>query len=132
MSQENVEIVRAIFAAYERRDYSAMVDLSHPDLEIRPGMTGFLEGTVYRGPDGHRQFLDDNDAAWAELHVEAQEYRDLGETVLALGQTWARGRDGIRVDGPGGWACELREGKLHRLRTFNSWAEALEAVGLSE
>jgi hypothetical protein len=25
----------------------------------------------------------------------------------------------------------MREGKLHRLRTFNSWAEALEAVGLS-
>jgi hypothetical protein len=71
-------------------------------------MTGWLEGTVYRGPDGHRQFLADTDAAWAEFHVEIQEYRDLGETVLVLGQTWALGRDGIRVDGPGGWsaACE--------------------------
>ena len=132
MSQENLETVRAMFEAYERGDYSANVDLVHSDLEIRPAMTGWLEGTVYRGLDGHRQFLEDNDAAWAEFHVEIQEYRDLGETVLVLGQTWALGRDGIRVDGPGGWVCGMREGKLHRLRTFNSWAEALEAVGLSE
>ena len=127
-----METVRSLLEAAERGDYSATVGLAHPDLEIRPALTGWLEGTVYRGPDGLRQFLEDTDAAWAEFHVEIQEYRDLGETVLALGQTWARGRDDIRVDDPGGWVCDMRQGKLHRLRTFNTWAEALEAVGLSE
>src|SRR5262245_3070841 len=115
MSQENVETVRSLFEAYERADHSTMAALAHPDLEIHPAMTGWRERTVYRGPDGQRQFIEDNDAAWAECHVEVQEYRDLGETVLVLGKTWAIGRDGIRIDDPGGWVCDMRQGKLHRV-----------------
>jgi ketosteroid isomerase-like protein len=132
MSQENVEIVRSMFEAYGGRDYPAASDAAHADIEIHPAMTGWLEGTVYRGPDGFRQFLEDVDAAWDEFRIEMHEYRDLGKTVLALGQTWGRGRDGIKVDSPGGWVCDMRQGKIQRFRSFNTWGEALEAVGLSE
>ncbi len=132
MSRENVEVVRSMFEAAERRDYAACVGAAHADIEVHPAMTGWLEGTVYRGRDGFRAFLEDVDAEWDEFHVEMEEYRDLGENVLALGQTWGRGRDGIKVDSPGGWVCEMQGGKVRRFRSFNTWEEALEAVGLSE
>jgi len=54
-----------------------------------------------------------------EFRIEMHEYRDLGRTVLALGQTWGRGRDGIKVDSPGGWVCDMRQGKIQRFRSFN-------------
>ena len=47
MSQENVEIVRRWNAAYNRRDFETMFELSDPDLEF----TSIFSATesVFRG-----------------------------------------------------------------------------------
>ena len=36
MSQENVEIVRRVSVAYNRRDVGAMLDELHPEIEWHP------------------------------------------------------------------------------------------------
>jgi ketosteroid isomerase-like protein len=33
MSQENVEVVRRVYAAFAARDWEALADLCHPDLD---------------------------------------------------------------------------------------------------
>jgi ketosteroid isomerase-like protein len=54
MSQENVELVRAAYAAGERRDLAYILDHADPDIEIvePPGMPG---AGAYRG---HQWLLD--------------------------------------------------------------------------
>jgi len=41
-------------------------------------------------------------------------------------------RAGPAVERELGEVCTVREGKVVRVRLFGSWAEALEAAGLSE
>ena len=70
MSQENVEVVRSMFAAYRAGEVEAVIDAADPDIELRPGLVGGLEGTVYRGWEGFRAFLEDVDAAWELFRIE--------------------------------------------------------------
>jgi ketosteroid isomerase-like protein len=132
MSQQNVEIVRSMFAAYRAGEIEAVIDAADADIELRPGLVGGLEGTVYRGGEGFRAFLEDIDAAWEEFRIETEEFRDLGETVLVLGHQRARSRDGMNLEASAGWVCGMRRGKIARFQSFPSSAEALEAVGLRE
>jgi ketosteroid isomerase-like protein len=57
MSRHNVEIVQSMFAAYGAGDFEAMLDTADADIELRPGIVGGPEGTVYRGSEGFRAFL---------------------------------------------------------------------------
>ena len=57
MSQENVEIVRRVSDAYNRRDVEAMLDELHAEIEWHPWLQLQLGGaaTVYRGHQGVRK-----------------------------------------------------------------------------
>jgi|SRR5215211_5040117 len=132
MSRENVEVVRSMFEAYGRRDVSGVIACVHPDVEVHPGLVGVLEGTVYRGRDGFKRFVEDVDAAWVQYGIEPEEFRDLADTVLVLGRARGHGRDGIVVDAQAGWVCVMREGKVRRFQSFVKRNDALAAVGLSE
>ena len=133
MSQENVEVVSSFFAAFARRDPHAAAKLLDPEVEVRPAIVGGLEGTVYRGVSGNRQFWADVDAAWATFRIEPQQFRDLGGRVLVLGRAIARARgSGIMLDEASAWIAEVRGGKIVRFQSFTSQTDALEAAGLSE
>jgi ketosteroid isomerase-like protein len=133
MSQEDVEVVRALFDAYREQDVDTVLEMVDPDIEVRPSIAGGPEGTVYRGLDGFRQFLANVEAAWADFRIETEEFYHLGNTVLVLGRSFARGEgSGVLVEANTGWVCGVRQGKVHRFRSFTSREEALEAVGLKE
>jgi ketosteroid isomerase-like protein len=58
------------------------------DVEWHPAIEPGLEGkaTIYRGHDGARRvWREDRGEAWERLTNRPQEFRDLGESVLALG-----------------------------------------------
>jgi ketosteroid isomerase-like protein len=133
MSQENIEAVRSLFAAFARRDLDAAASVLHREVEIRPAIVGGPEGVVYRGLRGNQQFWADIDAAWTEFRIEPQEFRDLGKLVLVLGRAVARAPgSGITLDEASAWIAEVREGQIVRFRSFTSQREALEAAGRSE
>ena len=137
MSQENVEISRRIFEAFNRTFTEATNDLYallDPDVEWIPIMA-ILEGTTYHGHEGVRQWFEDVKRDWAEFEGRPEEFRDLGDDrVLALGSWHARGRGGeVLLDIPqAAWLIQLRNGKAIRLQTFTERKKALEAAGLSE
>ena len=63
MSQENVEVVRALFEAVNRRDYASAVEYVHPEAEIYPGIAGLDpagpgSGSRLCGRDEVRQFFE--------------------------------------------------------------------------
>jgi ketosteroid isomerase-like protein len=127
MSQADVETICAGLDALNRRDVAAMLETLDPDCELVP-LRAVLEGTVYRGHDGLRQWLQDMKEDWDELRIDYDELRTLdGGRVLVLAKFHARGRSsGVWLDQPAAWICELTGGKVTRIRFF---ADADSALG---
>jgi len=83
MSQENVEVVRAAWEAWERRDMEALFGFYDP--EIIWDQTGYQAGelaAVYRGHDGLRRFFREWLAPFESYYAHAEEIIDAGEAVL--------------------------------------------------
>jgi len=131
VSQENVEIAKALFAAFADRDFEAAARLLDPDLEVRPAIVGGPERAVYHGPKGMKQFWDDVDAAWEEFRITADEFHELDGGVLVLGRAHAQGRtSGIALDAQVAWMFGLRDGRIVDFESFSSRRAALEAAGV--
>ena len=135
MSQENVENFGRGLEAYNRRDLDALRDELDPDVEWHPALAVLLGGeqTVFRGHQGVRESIQEEDEALAMYQVEISEIRDLGDSVLAIGRARVRGKEsGVPIESPFGVLVDYRNGKTIRLRTYLDLDEALEAAGLSE
>ena len=128
MSQENVEVVRAILANWEEGDYSS-IDWADPDIAFRAA-EGETRGLDALG-DQWRQFL----TVWDHFATKPERFIDAGDDrVLVLVRFEGRGRaSGAPVTSfTGGQLFTLREGKVVRLALYTDTKEALEAAGLSE
>jgi uncharacterized protein len=136
MSEENVEIVRGVYEAWNADDFDAFLAGLDPEVEWHPSIEPALEGgeTIYRGHDGARKAWDDyRGGAWERLTIRIQEIRDLGESVLVLGHLNLTARTtGIRFHEEVGSLMTFRGGKILRSEDFLSHAKALEAAGLRE
>jgi ketosteroid isomerase-like protein len=147
MSQENVEIVRAVYAgineagatrllaspdATRRQMYEQFFD---PELEVRQsaelvfdtagtfhGYEGFLEAT--------RELVD----ALGDIQFEVREGFEAGDTVVFEVRARAAGRgSGVPVATRLiAHLWELKEGRVRRWIVYPTLSDALEAAGLSE
>jgi ketosteroid isomerase-like protein len=142
MSQENVELARRTWDAFNRRDRDAWLATRHPDSEVVPA-GAWPEADVIRGPEAIWDFyvaiLDAFDAFPAnELElVDAGgqvELVDAGpEGVLVHHRHALRGKtSGADVEFEYWNVVTLREGKILRDHWFADQDEALEAAGLRE
>jgi ketosteroid isomerase-like protein len=134
MSQENVDLVRSIYAAWERGDFGSG-EWAHPAIELKfadgltPGSWTGLAGMA----EGMRDFL----SAWEEYRAEVDDYLELdGERVLALIHLGGRGKtSGLELGQMRTKAVQLfhvRGGKVTRLVTYFDGERALAELGLSE
>ena len=131
MSEANLMLARNAVAAFNRRDVAALVELTTDDFEWKT-WTGTVEPTVYCGADGLASYFRDADV-WQVLNLDVREFRDLGDRVLVVGTFHARGGgSGIEIHAPYYSAFFVRAGRLARVLSFQTEAEALEAAGLRE
>ena len=65
MSQEDVDLVLAFYAAYNARELDAAVDLCAVDLNAVPNASVFPESGSLVGRDELRGFLEETWTAWA-------------------------------------------------------------------
>ena|SRR5436190_18465780 len=132
MSQENVEVVRRNYEAFERRELVLALEGGDPEGEWIPAMAGAAEGEVYRGPVALRRYFDELFESFSDVRLEDREFEDLDDRVLVLYRLRVRGHDsGVAIDQPGGALYQFRDGKIVH-GSYLSQAEALEAAGLSE
>ncbi len=126
---ENVAIVRRAWEAYISRDNEAALALYDPEVEL-----DFTGGAVpiygrYKGLEGVREFFRDWLVIWQDYGSEIEELIDAGDEVIALMHEWGRGRQsGVPVDFRQVHVWTLRDGKLLRLRVYDTREEALAAV----
>jgi len=134
MSRENVELVRSIFSAWERGDFSS-VDWAHPEVEwvipdgLSPARWSGLAGLV----EGERDFL----RGWEDYRLEVDEYRELDDDrVLVLVHSSGRGRaSGLELSeigkrGGAAWV-QVRDGKVTKLVTYYDRERAFADLGLA-
>ncbi len=126
MSQENVKIFKRAAEAWNRDDFDTWFEQYDPEVEW------FALMEVYRGRAGVRR-------AWESFKGDMQitvrfgDVRDLGESVLALGEMESRGhRTGLNFTDEVAQLVTYRGGRTIKVRDFASHAEALEAAGLEE
>jgi ketosteroid isomerase-like protein len=132
MSQ-NVETFKRGSDAVNRRDIETVLAVLDPEVELHPAMAALLGGqaTTYRGHEGIREWLRDQDEAFSESRIDYSEIRDLGERVVAIGHLRVRGRaSGVQVESPAAWVVTFRNGRMIDLRAFLEPKDALEAAGL--
>jgi hypothetical protein len=129
MSQENVEIVRAVVDAVNRADWDAGFRPAAPGFEMDFSRALGPYRGVYR-LDQARGFVADFTATFESFQVEVDELIDAGEHVIFLGTLYFRGRDGIEATVSAKQVWTIRDGAGERLVMYQERQEALEAVGL--
>jgi ketosteroid isomerase-like protein len=128
MSRENLDVVRRSFATFNAREVDALIGLSDPESEWLP-FRAQLEGMVYRGHEGIRQFVRDIDDDWEAYRIDPIEFHDRGDRIVAIGHIQAQGRtSGVDVDSQAGFLFELRAGRIWRVVSYSDPAAALEAM----
>jgi ketosteroid isomerase-like protein len=134
VSAANVEIVRRVIGAFNRRDVDGIVACVNADLEWFPAMPVTVGEAALRGRDGIESYLREVGDAWEEYRVNLEDLREPGEDrVLALGRVVGRGAgSGGVVDAELGQIFDFRDGAISRVRTYLDHAEALRAAGSSE
>jgi ketosteroid isomerase-like protein len=95
---------------------------------------GWVEDRIYHGHDGLRMLDGVFRENFEDYALTVPEIRDLGERVLALYEATGRIKgSGSPIRQPIGIVFSgFNDGKIGEARSFFSWREALEAVGLGE
>src|SRR4051794_25568519 len=124
---DNVELVRRLWAAFERGGMEAVYEIADPDVEWQPYGGG---GTVYRGHDGLRAYMEERRARREVADARLYSAFAKGDYVVARGEVQIRGPHGIVTMQPG-WLYEFRAGRLVRFRGFPTQEAAMRAAGLT-
>jgi ketosteroid isomerase-like protein len=130
MSQENVEVAQAFYEAYNARNSEALDRLLHPDAKITTlSARGGLGGDWSRGTT--RQYFEQLEEAWTGLRIQIEDYRDVGERVVALGVARGAGTSShVEVSSDFAAVLVVRDSRIVLVDSYNNWNDALEAVGL--
>jgi ketosteroid isomerase-like protein len=132
MSQENVEIVRRMYEAFNRGDVDAFLQRCAPEFEFRdlPQLPG---SGVFVGRDGFRAWWSQLVDAFERLRFDPREFIDGGDHVVVAMHATGSGRgSGAKVEMQMSNVWTLGDGMVARLITYSDHAEALEAAGLGE
>jgi len=133
MSQENIEIVGKAIEAWNQREADLLLSYAAPEIEWMPAGPAAVERAVYRGHDEVANAYAAVWDTWDLFQFEGSQLRDLGDSVLWLGQVKMRGSAShVELDQEFAAHWVLRDGKLIRIQAFLSWREGLEALGLAE
>ena len=133
---ENLDLVRSIYADWERGDFSR-IDWADPDIEF-----AWPEGLdALPGPRRGRQALAEDWrttlAAWDDLSMTAEEYRELDdELIIVLYRFRARGKmSGLQIDEgltKGALLFAVHDGKVKRFVLYLDRDHALADLGLED
>ncbi len=130
MSEENVEILRALYAKVgDGENPEALYELLEPDVVWDNSSSISPEAGVYRGHEGVRQFFRRWAGTWAEWHFGPEKMLPVGDRVLVYLRERVRSKGaGVELEHRGYMVWTLRDGKATAVQLFDTEEEALEAL----
>jgi ketosteroid isomerase-like protein len=114
-ARAEVEVVRALYDAFSRRDLDALLDHVSEEFELMPTGTARLVGraTPYVGRAGVREYFEDAARAWKHFELHADDIRAVSGSVVVFGRVLGVPADGgDAVERRVLWTWRLREGKV--------------------
>lgn len=86
-------------------------------------------GVVYNGFSGFLDYWNEWLGLWDEYVYEIERYAPMGGWIVAEVVMRAKGRAGMSLEERVAQACEIRDGKIVRMRAFPTMAEAEKSLG---
>jgi ketosteroid isomerase-like protein len=131
MPTDNVEVIRALYDAWNRDEFPGPIDLLDPDIEyVNP--EGAVEPGIRRGIDEFSSAIARVLEGWVSWRMEPERFEASGNRVAVVVRYAARGRSsGVEVEGHESALWTLRNGRVVRYAWFHDPQDALRAVGLS-
>ena len=134
MSQENVEIVRTAFAAFDRGDIDAVLRLCAEDIVITQPPELPDASPEQRGHRGVLEAFAIWPEQWEDYRIEILRIAPApADRVIVTTRTRGRGRQsGVEVDMEFSFVFTIRDARIREMRIYVREDDALEAAGLSE
>ena len=129
MAQDETELVRASYAAWNAGELDAALEISHPEIEViqDPQIPGAVAVT---GRDQFRRWLASFYETWESFHITPSEIRQVGDRVVVVAHVKARGRTmSVPVETDTAHVLTMRDGKAIRWESYTEPDEALKAMG---
>jgi ketosteroid isomerase-like protein len=130
MSEENVQIVRGMWAAFLRGDPEEALSAFHSDVEWDG--RNLPDGRVSRGHDAVREHVERWASIWESWEVDSSQFIDAGDAVVVVFSEQGRSEVGIEMAERHAEVYTVRGGKIVRRRGFVDANQALEAAGLRQ
>jgi ketosteroid isomerase-like protein len=128
MSQQNLERIKAGFAAHNRADLDALVELYDPDVVFETLLLG-----THHGNEAIRLIYEENQKTMAGYDVVPVELIDAGDKVVAVAQMVGAGSASrIALDDAFAFVFTFKGDRVVREQAFRNREEAVEAAGLSD
>ena len=112
-----IDIVRAIYTAFAKRDVEGAIAYLSPDCELDLRGTASRIGRTepYRGHDGMREYFADVARTWGELTLHAEDFRAIPGSVIVMGHVDGRlGGEPVRRNAI--WTWKVTDGKATHVR----------------
>ena len=128
MSQQDVQIVRSGYEAFNRQDIPAVLALYDEAIEWTEGGGGRAPAGTFRGP----QAVADKvfglvPANFDEFRADPEQFIDAGEHVVVIGRFRGKAKSGATLDAPFVHVQRMRNGKITRFENYvdaAAWAKA--------
>ena len=131
----NLDLVRSIYAAWERGDYFTSTDWADPEIEFVV-MDGLNPGAL-RGAAALEANWREFQGAWKDYGMRADDYRQLDdERILVMTRLSGRGKaSGLEVTQTGSRAATIftvRKGQVRKLVVYWDGDRALADLDLPD
>jgi ketosteroid isomerase-like protein len=132
MSEENVNILRQGYDAFNRGNIDTVMGLMDPNIEWQePDVEGLPQRGTHHGPDAVANNVFGPVAEnWDDFQVVPEEFLDADDRVIVLGHFQGRGKaTGRTLDAPYAHVWTLRDGKAVHFRSYTDTANFLQSLG---
>jgi ketosteroid isomerase-like protein len=130
MSQENVEIMRAAYAAWNSGDMDGLREMHDPEVIARYG-ADWPEPGPFVGREAVMRQLEQLRGTWdADTAEPITDFFDAGDRIVAR-FVWRGAGHGPAFELEQSAVYTIRKGRIFGIEYFADHVAALEAVGLS-
>jgi ketosteroid isomerase-like protein len=91
MSQQDIDTLRRLMEAFNRRDMERILSLTDPEFEAVIPAQLSAEPDTYRGHEGIQRYFESFYEAMDEIEFEAERFWDAGDAVVAAVHMRAQG-----------------------------------------
>ncbi|HYY23229.1 MAG TPA: nuclear transport factor 2 family protein [Thermoleophilaceae bacterium] len=131
MAQDNVELMRRAYRAFERGDLDTVYEILDPEVELSDHAE-LPDAGSYKGHAGVLEAVANQARVWDGWQMIIDRFVPVGEdkVVVLHRQTGRSKLTGLIMKAPYAHVWTMRRGRAVKLETYGSWEEGLRAAGV--